>query len=91
MRGISSARLAGYLPPPYQPPVKTDEQGRFVFDDLPPGAYVFGVNLTKRYGTPPPGPPTFLPGTAAVQDAAVIELKPGDRIDLGVLRLPGGR
>jgi hypothetical protein len=36
---------------------------------------------------PPSGPRTFLPGTAVVKDAAVFDLKPGDRTDLGVLRL----
>jgi hypothetical protein len=28
-------------------------------------------------------------GTAAVKDAAVVELKPGDHMDVGVLRLIG--
>ena len=51
------------------------------------GAYVFGVNVTKGRYRPPSGPTTFLPGTAVVKDAAVFDLKPGDRTDLGVLRL----
>jgi hypothetical protein len=83
--------LAGYQPPPYQSPVKTDEQGRFTFDDLPPGAYVFGVNLTKRPGAAPPGRPTFFPGTGLVKEATPIDLKPGDRVDVGRLRLSGAR
>ena len=32
-----AAELAGFDPPPYQQPVKTDARGVFEFDDLPPG------------------------------------------------------
>ncbi len=82
-----AAELAGFDPPPYQRPVKTDDRGAFEFEGLPPGSYVFGVNLTKRPGAPRRGSPVFLPGTAAARDATVIELKPGDRHEVGVLRL----
>ena len=44
----------------------------FSFDYLPPGAYVFGVNVTKRRYKPPSAPMTFRPGTTAVKDAAVV-------------------
>ena len=81
-----AAELAGYKPDTVFEPAKTDDDGRFAFDHLPPGAYVFGVNLTKGRYKPPSGPATFLPGTAAAKDAAVFELKAGDRTDLGVLR-----
>ena len=88
-----AAELAGHQPPPYQQPVKTDERGRFEFDDLPPGLYVFGINLTKPEwtgpGYKPAGPAVFLPGTAVVGDAAIFELKPNDRVDVGTLRLSG--
>ena len=50
-------------------------------------AYVFGVNVTKGRYKPPSGPSAFLPGTAAATDVAAFELKPGDRTDVGVLRL----
>ena len=33
------------------------------------------------------GPAMFLPGTATGKDATVVELKPGDRMNIGVLRL----
>jgi Carboxypeptidase regulatory-like domain len=88
-----AAELAGFLPPPYQQPVKTDARGRFEFDDLPPGLYVFGVSLTRPEWTPPgykpAGPAVFLPGTAAVRDATIVELKANDRVDVGILRLAG--
>jgi Carboxypeptidase regulatory-like domain len=86
-----AAELAGYRPPPYQHPVKTDHRGRFEFDDLPPGLYVFGVNLTKPEWTPPnykpAGPAVFLPGTSVARDASTFDLKPSERVDVGVLRL----
>ena len=86
-----AAELAGHQPPPYQRPVRTDARGRFVFDDLPPGLYVFGVNLTKPEWTPPnykpAGPGVFLPGTSVVREAATLELKANERVDVGVLRL----
>jgi hypothetical protein len=83
-----AAELAGYGPDAIFDPVTTDARGWFAFDYLPPGTYVFGVNVTKGRYKPPSGPATFLPGTAAVKDAAVVELKPGDRTDVGVLRIP---
>jgi len=82
-----AAELAGFDPPPFQRPVRTDHRGVFEFEDLPPGTYVFGVNLTKRPGARQSGKPVFLPGTALAREATIIELKPGDRKETGVLRL----
>lgn len=82
-----AAELAGYKPDTIFEPAKTDDRGRFAFDYLPPGVYVFGVNVTKGRYKPPSGPATFLPGTAVAKDATVFDLKPGDRADVGVLRL----
>jgi len=86
-----AAELAAHQPPPYQRPARSDARGRFVFDDLPPGLYVFGVNLTKPEWTPPnhkpAGPGVFLPGTSVAREAATFELKATDRVDVGVLRL----
>ena len=82
--------LAGYRPKAFHSPMRTDAAGRFSFDRLPPGAYVFGVNITEAQGGSPSGPPTFLPGVALARDAAVFHLKPGDQINLGVLRLVNG-
>jgi hypothetical protein len=83
-----AAELAGHRPPPYQEPAITNERGAFEFDKLPPGIYVFGVNLTQPlYGRATQGPAVFLPGVAVASDATVIELRPGDRTPVGVLRL----
>jgi Carboxypeptidase regulatory-like domain len=84
-----AAELAGFDPPPYQDPVKTNERGIFEFDNLPPGTYVFGVNLTKRAGVHRSGARVFLPGASVARGATVIQLKAGDDIDVGVLRLSG--
>ena len=82
-----AAELAAYKPEAIFEPAKTDERGRFSFHSLPPGAYVFGVNVTKGRYKPQVGPTTFLPGTPVVTDAAVVELEAGIRSDLGVMRL----
>jgi Carboxypeptidase regulatory-like domain len=82
-----AAELAGYQPPPFQEPVKTDERGVFKFERLAPGMYAFGVNLTKGRSKPTTGRPTFFPGTSAPQEATVVELRAGDDKDLGALRL----
>jgi len=79
--------LAGYQPKAIHTPARTDNQGRFSFDRLPPGAYVFGINITKGRYQPPSGTPTFLPGTAVGKQATVFSLKPGDQTDVGTIRL----
>jgi hypothetical protein len=85
-----AAELAGFDPLRHQYPPKTDEHGVFEFSDLPPGSYVFGVNLAKeRYDQPRRGVSIFLPGTSVASEATVFELKAGDRKDLGTLRLTG--
>jgi Carboxypeptidase regulatory-like domain len=83
-----AAELAGHQPQPYQTPAVTDAQGAFAFDNLPPGAYVFGVNLTKQnYGQAAKAPAVYLPGTRTAAEATIIVLNPGDRKDVGALRL----
>jgi hypothetical protein len=80
--------LAGFNPPQHQYPDTTNERGEFRFERLPPGRYVFGVNLTNPGYGPRTGVPIFLPGTPLVREASVIELKAGDAKELGVLTLP---
>ena len=63
------------------------DDGVFVFEDLPPGRYVFGVRLTER-SSKVVDRPVFLPGTLDVRDARVVELAAGDRTDVGIIRLP---
>ena len=84
-----AAELAAFNPDQYQRPVKTDERGAFEFRDLPPGRYVFGINLTKEpYKASQRGVPVFLPGTSVAGEATVFELKAGDNKNLGTLRPP---
>jgi hypothetical protein len=56
---MSGCRATRFDPPPFQRPVKTDDRGVFEFEELPPGTYVFGVNLTKRPGAGQTGKPVF--------------------------------
>ena len=81
--------LAGSDPPPFQYPARTDNRGVFEFEDLPPGRYVFGINLTKQPGARQGGQPLFLPGTALAREATVIDVKPGSHEEIGELRLTG--
>ena len=79
--------LAGYQPNAIHRPATTDAHGQFSFEHLPPGAYIFGINITRGLYKPPSGPPTFLPGTAVAKEATVFNLKAGDKMDLGSIRL----
>lgn len=82
------AEFAGAAAEPLLPRAQTDARGRFEFSDLPPGTYVFGINLTQEVaGAPRRSLPTFLPGAASVHGATVVELKPHDDKDVGILRL----
>jgi hypothetical protein len=83
-----AAELAGFDPPPYQYPVRTDQRGAFKFEGLPPGIYVFGINLTTPAFGPKAGAPVFLPGVGKAGDATVVELRPNEEKDVGVLKLP---
>jgi hypothetical protein len=84
-----AAELAGFDPPPYQYPVKTDARGIFQFEMLSPGSYVFGINITKpRYGGQRKGTSIFLPGVLKAGDATVIELSAGDEKNVSVIQMP---
>jgi hypothetical protein len=79
--------LAGYQPKAMHNPATTNTEGRFSFDHLPPGAYVFGVRITSELNASPSSSPTFLPGTGRADEATVFQLKTGDRTDVGTIRL----
>jgi hypothetical protein len=81
--------LAGHGPP-HGLSAWTDANGRFTFDDLPPGRYVFGIGLTRvPYVRPQPAQrEVYLPGTLDVREARIVDIKAGDELALGEFRLP---
>jgi hypothetical protein len=83
---VVAAELAA-APRRYKYPARTDASGWFELRGLSGASYVLGVNLTRPPQQPVPFPPTFFPGTSVPNEAALIEVKPGDRKELGVLRL----
>lgn len=81
-----AAELAGHVPNEMHPRAISDAHGIFTFDDLPPGDYVFGLHLTKRAPNASDAAPLYIPGPDRAR-AAVVTLAPGDRRDVGTLRL----
>ena len=57
--------------------------GAFVFERIPPGRYVIGINRWSWRGKSP-YPPTYHPGVEDVEQAAVIELAAGQEITVDV-------
>jgi hypothetical protein len=92
MKGVKvdavAEELAGFNPPQHQWPETTTDRGEFRFERLPPGRYVFGINLTNPGYGARTGIPIFLPGTRAVREATVIQLEAGDVKDVGTLSVP---
>jgi hypothetical protein len=85
---------------------KTDKEGRYRFEGIPPGKFYFGFNLVYEPRTDYPYPRTYLPGTPDRARATILNLGDGEQltdIDLslpprmavrsirGVLLLPDGR
>ena len=67
----------------------TDEkEGRFEIEQVPPGEYVLGINLTWAPKAATPYPPTFYPGVSQRAEATVIEVSLGERVPELLLRLP---
>lgn len=81
-----SANLATFYPYRSQRSATTNSEGVFEFATLPPGEYVFGVDIAKSPGRPS-AEGVFVPGTRRASEATVFQLKPGDRKDVGTLRL----
>jgi hypothetical protein len=81
-----AAELAGHFPEEMHVRAVSDAHGIFTFDDLPPGGYVFGLNLTKPKGNASAAAPIYMPGPDRAR-AAVVTLAPGDRRDVGTLRV----
>jgi protocatechuate 3,4-dioxygenase beta subunit len=73
----------------YPSSVTTDKEGRYEMKLLPPGRYLLGVRI---YGlassTYVPFPRTYYPGVSQEDQATVISLNKGQRLDLSELILP---
>ena len=72
----------------YPPNPISDEAGRFELGDIPPGQYLVGVGLKPQMDAEVAFMPTYYPGTPELSAAKAIEVGPGSKVDLGVLRLP---
>ncbi|MEO6390774.1 MAG: carboxypeptidase regulatory-like domain-containing protein [Pyrinomonadaceae bacterium] len=60
--------------------VDTDESGRFVFEKIPPGRYLLGINLRNSPGESLPYLATYYPGVTKREDAQVIEFGLGQKL-----------
>lgn len=68
--------------------VRDDPRGRFEFEQLPPGEYLLGLNVTFSPDAEQPYPPTFYPGVSDRALATVVKLGMGQKLKGYVLRLP---
>ncbi len=59
----------------------TDEQGRYLFKEIPAGTYYLGVRLDRLRDTNFPYPRTFYPGTTDLQNAVPITITEGQSIE----------
>lgn len=72
----------------------TGEDGRFEHTQLPAGEYVIGFNIDKPpnardwYGNRTPYPPSYYPGVTKREDAQVLRLRGGERIEDLEYRVP---
>lgn len=88
---MSADRVASTVPVETMT-AKTGSGGYYEFSEVPPGRYVFGVNLRRTMReSGDMYPKTFYPGTSAASDAAVIDVADGNRLELEPFRLPAAR
>jgi hypothetical protein len=69
---------------------RTAANGRVAFQRLSPGRYVMGIGIARRIYDRLAPPPTYFPGVVDLDQVQIIELKYGERIDLGTFVVPSG-
>ncbi|HEX8492538.1 MAG TPA: hypothetical protein VF658_06825 [Pyrinomonadaceae bacterium] len=65
-----------------------DEKGRFELNQIAPGEYLLGVNLTLSAAADEPYPPTYYPGVSDRAQASIIKVGLGEKLVNYTLRLP---
>ena len=73
---------------PSSRPKSTSSDGRVEIPELAPGRYVVGLGITQRMTNEQPYGQVLYPGVRDVASAQVIDLGPGERVDLGDFVLP---
>lgn len=66
----------------------TDEEGRYLFEEVPPGDYILVVNPDGPGVYDPPYPATYHPGVSDLAGAGRVKLEPSATLELRDLRLP---
>jgi hypothetical protein len=84
----------------------TDEQGRYLFKEVPTGTYYLGIRLNRISDTNFPYPRTFYPGTTDIQNAVPVTITEGQIVEnfdfalgkklttrkiSGTVTMPGGK
>jgi hypothetical protein len=65
-----------------------DEKGRFELNQIPPGEYLLGLNVTFSPDADEPYPPTYYPGVRERTQATRIKVGLGEKLREYILRLP---
>jgi 5-hydroxyisourate hydrolase-like protein (transthyretin family) len=68
--------------------IHDDPQGRFELEQVPPGEYLLGLNVTFSPDEDDPYPPTYYPGVTDRSAAMVVKVGLGQKLKDYVLRLP---
>jgi hypothetical protein len=72
----------------YVPDASTNGDGVVHFEQLRPKRYALAINATRLPSAKQPFATNYFPGVAILTDAKVIDLAPGERLDLGEWIIP---
>lgn len=65
-----------------------DEKGKYELEEIPPGRYLLGINLSSSPSDEQPYPRTFYPGVTSRSTATVIEIGLGEKLKDIDIHLP---